>query len=586
MNLTKKISLFALLLSLLYGCKTEDLLPIETLRFNQIGFYPKEEKIAVFTGDVLVRDFNIRNLDKDTVVLSFLASDKRSSSFSDKQTQVLDFSKVIEPGKYCIEIAGIGKSTTFEIKHEALSDISKAAIKAFYYQRTATPIESEYAGKWSRESAHLDNQIIIHPSAASQTRPEGTVISSSKGWYDAGDYNKYIVNSGFTVGVLLSLYEDYPDKVNGLNTNIPESTNNTPDLLDEIHWNLDWMLTMQDPADGGVYHKLTNPEFEGFIPPAECKKQRYVVAKSVTAALDFAASMAQASRIFKSYEADYPDFADKALKAAEKAFGWAERYPDALYNQKELNKLYKPEIQTGEYGDRSAEDEFFWASSELYITTGQQKYLKSLKQFIPEKFVLPVWGRVASLGTFSLIRKHRQLNSPELKTLVDELENQLVEYASQALNGAVESPYLAPYGMKESDFFWGCNSDAASGQGITFLYAWKLTNDRTYLRNALRNMDYVLGKNATGYCYVTGFGTKSSLYPHHRLSATDNIDEPIPGLLIGGPNPGKQDGCTYPSEIADECYVDIVESYASNEIAINWQGLFSYFSTALNYSLE
>ena len=83
-------------------------------------------------------------------------------------------------------------------------------------------------------------------------------------------------------------------------------------------------------------------------------------------------------------------------------------------------------------------------------------------------------------------------------------------------------------------------------------------------------MDYILGKNATGYCYVTGFGTKSPLYPHHRLSASDDIEAPLPGFLVGGPNPGQQDGVPYPSNLPDESYADVEGSYASNEIAINW----------------
>src|SRR5205823_2120648 len=175
------------------------------------------------------------------------------------------------------------------------------AIKGFYYQRTAIDLPVKYAGQWARPAGHPDTRVLIHPSAASADRPAGTVISSPKGWYDAGDYNKYIVNSGITMGTLLSLCEDFPDYIKKLNTNIPESTNNVPDVLDEVLWNLRWMLTMQDPADGGVYHKLTNASFDGMVMPDKATKERYVVAKSITATLDFAAVMAQASRVIKPY---------------------------------------------------------------------------------------------------------------------------------------------------------------------------------------------------------------------------------------------------------------------------------------------
>lgn len=586
MKLEGKISMFIFGLLLLVGCTNKGQLLTDSIRFNQLGFYPSEEKIAVYAGDHFPDEFIVRNTADRKVVYTGSVSSPRSSLFSDKKTVVMDFSSLTTEGNYRLELPDIGCSNDFEIKPAMLEEVAKAGIKAFYYQRLGIPIEEKYAGKWVREAAHPDNQVLVHASAADKIRPEGTVLSSPKGWYDAGDYNKYIVNSGFTVGVLLSLYEDYPDQIALLNTNIPESDNSTPDLLDEIHWNLDWMLTMQDPKDGGVYHKLTTPSFEAFIKPVECKQTRYVVAKSVTAALDFAASMAQASRIFRAYETDYPGFADKALMASEKAYAWALANPEQFYRQSVLNNQYKPEIRTGEYGDRSASDEFFWAAVELYITTRKASYLSQIEKFMPEQYKLPVWGNVASLGAYSMLRCLNTDNTDKVASIVSKLKEQLIEYVSNTIDGAEESPYQAPYGRFETDFFWGCNSDAASSQGMAFLYAWRLTGDKRYLTNALRNMDYILGRNATGYCYITGFGTKSPMSPHHRLSATDDIVDPLPGYLIGGPNPKKQDGCEYPSDVPDECYADIVDSYASNEIAINWQALFSYFSSALHYNLQ
>src|SRR5690606_16621024 len=153
---------------------------------------------------------------------------------------------------------------------------------------------------------HPDSQVLVHASAASDKRPEGTVISSARGWYDAGDYNKYIVNSGITMGTLLSGYEDFPEYWNSISLNIPESKNQVPDLLDEVLWNLRWMLTMQDPHDGGVYHKLTNSKFDSMVMPHEATNIRYVVQKSTGATLDFAAVMAQSARVYKKFEAQFP----------------------------------------------------------------------------------------------------------------------------------------------------------------------------------------------------------------------------------------------------------------------------------------
>lgn len=580
-------SFFLVLIGILYAsCSAKEIPVSEQIRFNQVGFYPTENKTAVVLSEAAAgKEFHIKESASGKTVFSGILSAPRKSSFSDKSACVLSFSSVTAPGEYFIEIPSFGRSHSFPIKERAWKDLAAAALKGFYYQRTAMPIEETYAGKWSRPAGHPDDKVMIHPSAVSPGRPEGTLISSSKGWYDAGDYNKYIVNSGFTVGVLLALYEDYPEYVEKLSVRIPENDNSVPDLLDEVYWNLAWMLTMQDPADGGVYHKLTTPSFEGFIKPIDCRKQRYVVAKSVTAALDFAAVMAQASRIYAPYEKEYPGLSDTMLQAARRAFDWATRHPEALYRQKEMNERFKPAVTTGEYGDRDASDEFFWASAELYIATGDSKYETYFLKYKPARYSLPTWGNVSSLGALALIR-HSNRSGEKTKAVSEEMRTALLAYADSTRQGYETSPFHAPYGRVEKDFFWGCNSDAASNQGFTFLQAWRLTGKKEYLDAALHTMDYVLGRNATGYCYVTGFGTRSTRYPHHRLSASDGIDDPIPGLLAGGPNPGRQDGCEYPSSIADEAYADVEGAYACNEIAINWQALFTYFAAGLDADLH
>ncbi len=469
--------------------------------------------------------------------------------------------------------------------------LGKAAIKAFYYQRAGMPIEEKYAGKWHRSSGHPDTIVFIHPSAASAGRPAGTIISSPGGWYDAGDYNKYIVNSGFTVGLLMALAEDASDYIETLNLNIPESDNDTPDLLDEIYYNLAWMLTMQDPADGGVYHKLTTPHFEGFIQPDKCRQQRYVVQKSVTATLDFSSSMAQASRVFRNYAKDYPGFSDKALAAAQKAYEWALMNPEAYYNQDEINKNYEPAVITGAYGDNNSNDEFYWAAVELFSTTGEKKYMDDMKRYQPAKFTLPTWGAVAGLGYMTLLR-----NSPckENFETVDpeyykELKQQLLDYCNKSVNLSEDSLNHIPFGNRAEDFGWGCLSEKCANQTVAFFYAYQLTGNKQYLNYGINNNDYILGRNPLGYCYVTGFGTKNPMYPHHRLSASDDIEEPIPGFLVGGPNPAQQDKSEtliYPSNIPAESYIDDEESYASNEIAINWNASLSYISVMTDALVE
>lgn len=303
--------------------------------------------------------------------------------------------------------------------------------------------------------------------------------------------------------------------------------------------------------------------------------------KSVTAALDFAASLAKASVLFAAFEQDYPCFAKQALAAAERAYEWAVANPKAFYNQGALNRRFEPAVSTGTYGDGNADDEFFWAASELYFATGKPLYREMVVKTTPKTFTLPTWGNTAGLGVYAWLQPDRKPTGDDL-ALAETLKGMLLAYADRSVQGADRTPFHAPYGNVAGDFFWGCLAERCAAQGTSLVYAYVLTGEKSYLINAYRNMDYLLGRNATGYCYVTGFGTKSPMFPHHRLSASDGIEAPIPGFLVGGPNPGQSDGVTYPSKLPDESYADVEGSYASNEIAINWSAALVALASSLD----
>lgn len=554
------------------------------IRLNQIGFYPDGQKIAVFTDDI-DGDFVVKSTVTGEVVFKSKLSAPRKSSFSPKVTRIADFSGVTKPGSYKLSISGHGDSYSFEIKPKVFCSLTKALIKGFYFQRMSTPLLPEYAGKWSRAAGHPDMQVLIHPAAASTGRPAGTVISCPKGWYDAGDYNKYIVNSGVTMGTLLSLYEDFPAFFDTLNLNIPESGDKAPDLLNEIVWNLRWMLTMQDPYDGGVYNKVTNPDFDGMVMPSACVNPRYVVPKGTAATLDFAAVMAQSGRIFSKFKKVFPGLSDSCMKSAVKAWGWALKNPKVAYDQNKMNKEFTPVINTGGYGDSNFTDEFIWAAAELYISTNKLSYYTSVSMFPDTLMPLPSWGNVRLLGYYTLARFEQKLKGGALKDL-PMLKDRIIKTADRMADGVSDCSYQTVMGKSAGDFVWGSNSVAAN-QGILLIQAYLLTKDRKYIQYALGNLDYLMGRNATGYSFVTGSGHKTPMFPHHRQSEADGIADPVPGLIAGGPNPGQQDGCkTYPSKVPAESYTDVTCSYASNEIAINWNAPAAYLAGALEALID
>jgi len=549
---------------------------VERIRVNQIGYYPHGPKIAVIVEPPTTQFSVIRDTTME-VVLTGMLSEPKVWPYSEERVALADFSELNASGTYRIQVEGIGESWPFEIRPFVHQRLAMACAKGFYYQRASMALEEKWAGPWKRNGGHPDTMVYIHPSAATIGRPAGSVIRSPRGWYDAGDYNKYIVNSGITMWTLLATYEHFPEYVKKLKLNIPESENNLPDLLDEVLWNLRWMLTMQDPDDGGVYHKLTSPNFCGFIMPDRDRDKRYVVQKSVTATLDFAAVMAQASRVFREFEETLPGLADSCLASAELAWEWALSNSNVYYIQSELNRQFDPDIYTGEYGDRNATDEFRWAAMELYLTTGDPVYFQTVNPLNQLTMGVPSWPNVSTCGIISLLT-HPERLGPEVNFTT--LKTAYLQFANTLVNSWMNSAYGVVMGVSQSDFVWGSNAVAAN-QALCLLVAYALTQDETYLHAALSNLDYCLGRNATGYSFVTGHGDKTPMHIHHRPSSADGVKDPVPGLIAGGPNPGQQDGVKYPSKLPAKSYVDNEGSYASNEIAINWNAPLVYMTFAI-----
>ncbi|MBN3581830.1 glycoside hydrolase family 9 protein [Algoriphagus aestuarii] len=567
------------IISFVFGCKghlvDEDLTISDSIRINQIGFYPGEKKSAILINFEDINEFSLINAETKEIEFEGMIESSVYSTYSGKKTRLIDFTAFEKTGTFELYVNGVGKSPAFEIKKEVYRELGKASLKAFYYQRASSEIPAEYGGIWSRDAGHMDDQVFFHPSTGKQNHPDQGKINSSKGWYDAGDYNKYIVNSGITMGTLMSLYEDFPAYFKNLDMNIPESSNSVPDLLDEVKWNLDWMVTMQDPEDGGVFHKLTTAKFEGMVAPKDATSTRYLVSKSTAATLDFAAVMAQASRVFKEVN---PELSVVYLKASEKAWNWALKNPEKIYNQTALNEEFDPDVVTGAYGDFSLEDEWIWAASELLITTQNQEYWKKLSSG-DYSYELPSWSKVKWLGFYSILSHEDGLKQIP-QEWISNLKISLIESANSLQKGKKNNGYQVAMGTDQKDFVWGSNAVAAN-QGILLIKAFLSSGNKSYLTLAEENLDYILGRNATGYSYVTGFGYKTPMHPHHRLAAYRPEMDPIPGFLVGGPNPGQQDQIDYPSAIADESFIDDTKSYASNEIAINWNAPFAYLVNAI-----
>ena len=541
---------------------------------NQLGFTPDAEKIVVYPGSD-ANGLEVRDLNGKTV-LKLEAPMVYDWDYSGEEVQTFDISALKAPGTYRLFRGGEYVGTPIVVGKNVYNDLVKASLKWFYYQRSSMALAPEYAGKWARAMGHKDDKVIVYGSdKVTGGKGAGKTIKSDRGWYDAGDYGKYIVNSGITVFTLLQAYENFPKYLDSLTWNIPREFAKYPEILEEVRYNLDWMLTMQD-KDGGVYHKVTTLKFGGSVMPEKDDAPRYAILKNVTATLDFAAVMAQASVVYRNVDKAY---ADKVLKAAEKAYAWAKKNPKAFYKQ-------PADVQTGNYmhDGEDGKDEFRWAAAELFRATKKKNYQDDLKAnlFTPDG---AWWGNVNMLAAFRVA-----LDSADFdKDLVAAAKKTVLDEANNLRAVGDTSGYRLP--AFPWSWNWGSNS-AMANNGMVLVHAYLLTGDKSYLDGAQQCLDYLLGKNPMDITYVTGFGYRSPRNPHHRPSESDMVDDPVPGMLVGGPHLGKQDinldgteGWKCPNYAAADkpalAYIDNRCSYATNEVAINWNAPLAYLAAAL-----
>ena len=486
-----------------------------------------------------------------------------------------DFSALARAGVYTVKTSGGEESPAFVIHDTVYVPVWKMSLKGFYFQRCGTDLPPPFAGLYSHPVCHISDGTF-------HTTAESTgVVAAAGGWHDAGDYGKYVVNAGISVGTLLLAYEMFPEKFAADNIGIRESGNGVPDILDETRFELEWLLKMQS-SSGGVFTKLTKTQFEGFVQPQEDAGTRYLYQISSTATGDFIAMTARAARVYKAYDSV---FAQRCLAAASK--GW--QYLETRTTIVPAGGFKNPQgTVTGEYGDGDDRDERLWAAAELAAATNGSKYLEFYSSRYFGKGYLDRamgWPDVTSLAHLTYLSAAFQGKD---STIVNLLKSSLQSFCQKHVGRRNNSGFQIT--LVPGEFSWGCNSSVLNN-AILLIVGYELFGNTEYRDAALDQLHYVLGINPYAMSYVTGLGTSRPMKPHHRPSGSDGIVEPVPGLLVGGPDQYRDDAILAGRFTAATppalCYADVEASYASNEICINWNaplvfvsGYFAYAPTS------
>ncbi len=518
------------------------------IRVNQIGYKPNSVKTAVFAGvSIDSGAFKVVKADSGETVFEGTAGAAEENPWAGETDCVADFSALKEPGTYIIKTADGTCSPAFVIAEDVYDELLRAAVRMLTLQRCGTALDESIGGDFAHPECHIEKALILGTDEK---------IDVSGGWHDAGDYGRYTVSGAKAAADIMQAWERLGTKTD--DAGIPESGDGIDDLLQEAKYELDWLLKMQR-EDGGVYHKVSCRNFPAFVSPEKETDELVVCPVSNTATGDFAGVMAMAGRIFAACgDETLAAAADGYIAAAEKAWDYLEAHKgDPGFKNPE-------DVVTGEYPDENDEDEYLWAAAELARTTGKDEYRETAEELLDAGGARTGlgWLDIGSYGVYAVLK--------------DEGADEAAKEKAQALmrsfaEKAMEIAGGNPYGIDRTDTYeWGSNMGVANTGAILQMAAETLGMDEC-AKAAQRYLDYLLGENATGYCFVTAFGEKSPEHPHHRPSTA--AGRAMPGMLVGGPDNGLEDPyavAALTGKPPAKCYADSDQTYSTNEVCVYW----------------
>ncbi|MFK0115549.1 glycoside hydrolase family 9 protein [Streptomyces sp. NPDC090994] len=563
--------------SLLGGAEPEPYEPDTgpRVRVNQVAYLPDGPKNATLVTDATgALPWRLEDAG-GAVVARGRTVPRGTDASSGQNVHTIDFGRYGKRGTGLTLVADGETSRPFDIGTAAYERLRADAAKFYYTQRSGLAIRDDLRPGYARPAGHAgvapnqgDTDVPCQPGVCDYR------LDVSGGWYDAGDHGKYVVNGGISVWELLSTYERAlhtrgAERFRDGTLAIPESGNKVPDLLDEVRWELDFLLRMQvpegQPLAGMAHHKVHDEQWTGLpLLPSDDPQKRELHPPTTAATLNLAATAAQAARLYAPHDRA---FAARALKAARTAWAAALAHPEVYADENDG-------VGGGAYPDRDVRDEFYWAAAELYLTTGEKDFrdhvlaspVHTADVFGPLGFD---WARTAAAARLDLATVPSRLPGR------DAVRRSVVQGADRYLATLDAHPYGMPYAPENNVYDWG-SSHQVLNNAVVLATAHDLTGAAKYRDGALQSMDYILGRNALNISYVTGYGEVSAHHQHSRWYARQldpALPDPPAGTLSGGPNSSIQDplaqaklqGC-----VGQFCYIDDIQSWSTNETTINW----------------
>ncbi|MFJ8579529.1 glycoside hydrolase family 9 protein [Micromonospora sp. NPDC093277] len=563
------------------------------VRVNQTGYLPSGPKHATLvTESTTAMPWQLHNA-AGTVVASGQTTPRGVDQASGQNVHTIDFSGYETATTGYTLVADGETSYPFDISGSIYHQLRSDTLQFFYIQRSGIAIDGALVGEqYARPAGHLG----VAPNQGDTDVPCQAGVCDYRldvrgGWYDAGDHGKYVVNGGMATAQLLSAFERTKNAATGgsgaalgdSTLRVPERGNGVPDVLDEARWELEFMLRMQvpdgKPKAGMVHHKIHDRVWTGLpLAPQDDPQPRELHPPTTSATLNLAAAAAQGARLFAPYD---KAFADRALAAAKKAYADAKTNPAIYADPNDGNG-------GGAYNDNDVTDEFYWAAVELYLTTGGASYLADLTAsphhtgnvFTPTGYHS---AAMAPMARLELATVPSGLPAAERTRI----RQSVLAAADSYLATAATQAYGLPMPGHAGAYFWGANGNLVNNI-VVLATAFDISGQPRYRDGAVEAIDYLLGRNALNQSYVSGWGEKAAKNQHSRIYG-NQLDPALPnppaGSLAGGANSFLDDpfaqqllaGCK-----PMFCYVDDINSYSTNEVAINWNSALAWMASFLD----
>lgn len=546
---------------------------MSVIHLNQVGYLPDARKRAVVVGDA--RSFEVVNSEGNVVYSAELI--EKNSEFdklSGDICKIADFSSLNETGKYFIRLDSGENSYAFSIGDGIYHPVRIAAQKMLYYQRCGCALESKYAGKYTHGVCHRYKEAYAwresrDPDSDEMKTPTDAYAEVYGGWHEAGDFCKQIASGACAVLLLLHSYTMFSD-VFGEDTNIPESSNGIPDVLDEARWEIEWFFTMQE-KNGGVHYTTfpwRHPPLK-FMP--EDDETTYYVYKT---ALESTAMVAQvtalASRIYRKFD---KAFADRCFDCAESCWQYLDEHrSDGCCKGKILKNGFNVLM-----GNCALEPDIshYGAACEMYLTTGDKKYADEMRSLIDSGIdVLNYYQHsLTGFGTQSCLAYDSEFKIDD--DLLEKQRKVVLERADAAWRAYCTTAYEIPL----DNFYNEQTNQEMLRRAMILILAERIDPKLNYYDAISNALNYFLGQNAVGYCMISGFGDNGVKNYHARVPLSDGIDEPIPGYVVFGPynlehmleTQTHRTILQYVPEGTPDmkCYVDRFDYYRINEVEVD-----------------